>query len=87
MLQSSALLRNCSDPGRRAEYRDERVCLSVSVCLSVRDHIFGNYMSDLQHFFSGGVVICNVLPALWMASYLPWRDVTIFRVFQVRYKN
>ena len=32
-------------PGRVAEYYDERVCLSVSlclwVCLSVRDHIFG----------------------------------------------
>jgi len=30
-----------SAPVRGAEYCDERVCLSVSVCLSVRDHIFG----------------------------------------------
>jgi len=28
------------------------VCLSVCVCLSVRDHIFGpNYTSDLHQFF------------------------------------
>jgi len=26
------------------------VCPSVSVCLSVRDHIFGNKRSDLHHF-------------------------------------
>ena len=30
-----------SAPVRGAEYCDERVCLSVSVCLSVRDRIFG----------------------------------------------
>jgi len=29
-----------SAPDRGAEYRDERVCLRVCVCLSVRDHIF-----------------------------------------------
>ena len=29
-----------SAPDRGAEYCDERVCLSLPVCLSVRDHIF-----------------------------------------------
>jgi len=53
----------------------------VCVCLSVRDHIFGTTRPMFTKFFvlvtmavgrssSGGVVICYVLPVLWMTSYL-----------------
>jgi len=57
------------DREAEAEYRDERVCLSV--CLSVRDHIFGTTRPTLAKFlcmlpmavaFSGGVVTHYVLP-------------------------
>jgi len=55
------------------------VCLSV--CLSVRDHIFGTTRPIFTKFLrslpmavarscSGGVVIRYVLPVLWMTSYL-----------------
>jgi len=55
------------------------VCVSLRVCLSVRDYIFGttrpiftNFLCVLPmavaRFFSGGVVICYVLPVLWMTS-------------------
>jgi len=65
--------------GERAEYCDERVCLSLSACLSVRDHIFGTtrpiftnfvYMMAVARSSSGGVVIRYVLPVLWMTSYV-----------------
>jgi len=73
-----------SPPSREAEYCDERVCVCVCfcvcVCLSVRDHL-GNYPSDLHNVlcmlpmavarsYFGGVVMCYVLPVLWMTSYL-----------------
>jgi len=55
------------------------VCVSLRVCLSVRDYIFGttrpiftNFLCVLPmavaRFSSGGVVICYVLPVLWMTS-------------------
>jgi len=54
--------------------------MSVSVCLSVRDHIFRTTRPIFTIFcmlpmavawsFSGGVVICSVLPVLWMTSHL-----------------
>ena len=59
------------------------VCLSVQVCLclclSVRDHIFGTTRPIFTVFLCmlpmavaqsscGGVVICYVLPVLWMTS-------------------
>jgi len=58
-----------SAPDRGAEYCDERVC----VCLSVRDHIFGDTRPIFTNFLcvlpmavarssSGGVVIRYVLP-------------------------
>jgi len=69
---------------RGAEYRDERVCLSVCVCVCVwlstiissELHIQSspNCLTMLPmavaRFSSGGVVICYVLPVLWMTSYL-----------------
>ena len=74
-----------SAPNGEAEYRDERVCLSlcVSVCLPVHGHIFGtthpifarifvrvSLPVDVARFSSGGVVICYVLPVVWTTSYL-----------------
>jgi len=75
-----------SAPDRRAEYCDERVCLSVClcVCLSVREHIFETARPIFTRFFvhvtllpmvvarssSGGIVICYVLLVLWMTPYL-----------------
>ena len=68
-----------------AEYCDERVCKSVcvclSLCLSVRDHvlettrpIFTNFLCMLPmavaRSSSGGVVIKYVFPVLLMTSYL-----------------
>jgi len=66
-------------PSRGTEYCDERVCLSV--CLSVRDHIFGTNVRSSPNILyvlpmavalssSGGVVIRYVFPVLWMTSYL-----------------
>ena len=52
---------------------------SVSVCLSVRQHISGTYAAPnflcMLHMFvapssSGGVAISCVFPVLWMTSYL-----------------
>jgi len=73
----------CSAPGREAEYCDERVCLSVCLCvrLSDCDHIFGTTRPIFAIFLcmlpmavaqssSGSVVIRYVLPVLWMTSYL-----------------
>ena len=53
--------------------------VSVCVCLSVRDHIFGTTRPIFTNFLcvlpmavarscSGGVVIICVLPVLWMTS-------------------
>ena len=78
---SNDYLRNYSAPERRAEYCDERVCLSVCVCLSVSDHIFGSTRPIFTEFFLH--VTCGrgrVLPrrrrvilctsGLFMMSYL-----------------
>ena len=54
------------------------VCECVSVCLSVRDHIFGttrpNFMCMLPmavaRSSSGDVVLWYVLPVLWMTLHL-----------------
>jgi len=57
------------------------VCLSVCVCLSVRDDISGTTRPIFTTFLcmlpmavarssSDGVVIGYVLPVLWMTSYL-----------------
>ena len=57
------------------------VCLSVCVCLSVREHISGTAGPIFTKFlcrspvavarsFSGGVAIRYVLPVLWMTSGL-----------------
>jgi len=40
-----------SAPDSRAEYCNERVCLSVCMCLSVRNHIFGTTRSTVAKFF------------------------------------
>ena len=40
-----------SAPNRGAEYCDERVCLSVCVCLSVHEHISGNTSPIFAKFF------------------------------------
>jgi len=71
----------CSAPNKRTEYCDGRECLSVCVCLSVRDHIFGPTLPIFANFSrmspramartsSGGVVIRYVLPVLWVTSRL-----------------
>ena len=70
-----------SAPDRGAEYCDDRVCLSVCVCLSVREHISGTTRPIFTKFlcmlpmsvarsYSGGVATRYVLPVLWMTSYL-----------------
>ena len=70
-----------SAPDRGAEYCDERICVSVSVYLSLYDHIFGTARPIFTKFLcvlpmavdrssSGSVVICYVFPILWMISYL-----------------
>ena len=76
----SGFKRRCySAPDSGAEYCDERVC--VCVCVSVRDHIFGTTRPIFTKIFlhvtmtvarssSGGVVICCVLPVLWMTLFL-----------------
>jgi len=57
------------------------VCLCMCVCLSVRDLVFGTARpiftkflcvlpTAVARFSSRGVVICYVLPVLWMMSYL-----------------
>ena len=61
-----------SAPDRVAEYCDELVCLSVCVCLSVRDHVFGSTRPIFTSFLcvlpvavarssSDGVVVRYVL--------------------------
>jgi len=69
---------------RQAEYRGDRVCVSVCVCvcLSVRTIISSLldfrsspiscacYLYDRGSVLSGGVVIRYVLPVLWITSYL-----------------
>ena len=67
--------------GRGADYCDQFVCVSVCVCLSVREHICGTAGPIFSKFFlqipvavtrscSGGVAIRYVLPVLWMTSRL-----------------
>ena len=71
---------------RAAEYCDERVCLSVCVCVSVRDHVCGTTRPIFTMYTcitvmrmlpmavarssSGRVETRYVLPVLWMTSYL-----------------
>ena len=57
-------------------YCPERVCLSVCVCLSVRDHIFGTTRQIFTNFLCllpmdvarSSLVIRYVFPVLWMMS-------------------
>jgi len=62
-----------STPDREAEYCDERVCLSVcvsvSVCLcrSVRDHIFGTAPPIFSNFFVHITYDCDSV-RLWRRS-------------------
>ena len=65
----------CSVPNKGAEYGDERVCLSLCVCVCPRTCLPNN-TPDLQNFCACylrsscvGVVICYALPVLWMTSY------------------
>ena len=66
-----------------AQIGERSIVMSVSVCLSVRvsvrDHIFGTTRPIFIKFVvpiavarssSGGVLICYVVPVLWMTSYL-----------------
>jgi len=66
--------------GKRSIVMSVSVCLSVCVIVCLRSYL-RNYTSDLRHFLcmlpmavaqssSGSVVICYVLPVLWMTSYL-----------------
>jgi len=62
--------------GERSIVMSVSVCLSL--CLSFRDHIFGSTRPIVTEFFCaflpmvvarslcGGVVMCYVLPVLWM---------------------
>jgi len=70
-----------SAPEWGTEYCDERVCVSLSLCLSVHDHIFRTARPIFTSFLcmlpmavtrasAGGVVIGYVLPVLWMTLYL-----------------
>ena len=52
-------------PEMESEYCDERVCLSVCVCLSVHDHIFGTARPIFTEIF--------VLVTYGCASVLLWR--------------
>ena len=66
-------------PGKGAVYCDQFVCVYVSVCLSVCEHISGTAGPIFTKFLcrsplavarssSGGVAIRYVLPVLWMTS-------------------
>jgi len=59
---------NYSAPDRGAEYCDKRVCLCVSVCLSVRDHIFGTTYPIFTKFFAH-VTYGRGSGLLWLRSY------------------
>jgi len=59
-----------SAPDREAEYCDERVCLSVCVYLSVRDHIFGTIRPIVTNIFVH-VTYGRVSVLLW------WRNDTL----------
>ena len=70
-------------PGRGAEYRDQPVCLSVCVCVSVcpqaylmeplersaRNYVCGSPVA-VARSSSGDVALCYVLAVLWMTSRL-----------------
>jgi len=80
MSMNALLLR----PDRGTEYCDQficgSVCMSVSVCVSVREHISGTALLVFTKFLcrspvavarsSGGVAIRYVRPVLWMTSRL-----------------
>jgi len=68
-------------PGRGVEYCDQPVCVSLSVCVSVCEHISGTTGPIFTKFVcrspvavgrssSGSVAIQYVLPVLWMTSRL-----------------
>ena len=75
-----------SAPARGTEYCYDRVCLSVCLCVCLCACLSAIISSELhvrcsRNFLcllpmavgrssSGGVVICYVLPVLWMTSYL-----------------
>ena len=79
--RATAGINHCA-PDRKAEYRGERVCVSLCARVFVCPRsCLRNYASDLRQFLcmlpttvarssSGGVVIRYVLPVLWMTSYL-----------------
>jgi len=62
---------NDSATDTEAEYCDERVCLSVSVCVSVRDHIFGTTRPIFTYFKR---VTCG------RGSVLLWRRSDMLRI-------
>ena len=68
-------------PSTGAAYCNQFVCLYVSVCVSVREHISGTAGPIFTNFFSaepvavdwsssGGIAIRYVLPVLWIMSCL-----------------
>ena len=65
-----------SVPDMGAEHCDERVCPSVCVCVSVRDHI---YTFDLRHIlvhvtyillWRRSDTLCIILPVVWLTLYM-----------------
>jgi len=69
----------CSAPDRGAEYCDERVCVSLFVCVCLSTIISSELQVRSLPIFvhmavawssSGGLVIRYVLSVLWMTSYL-----------------
>ena len=66
-----------SAPDREAEYCDERVCLSVCVCLSAiisselhlrsSPNFLCMLLMAVARSFSGGVLIRYVFPVLWIS--------------------
>jgi len=79
-IKYKVLLFHYSATDREAEYCDERVCLSVSVCLSTiissKLHVRSSpkfvcmLPVAVAWSSSGAVVICYVFLVLWMTSYL-----------------
>jgi len=61
---------------RAAEYCDERVCVSVCVCLSVRDHIFGTtrpiFTKNFVHVSGdiGSVILCRCCDTLYNFCFM-----------------
>ena len=77
---AQVLWTNCSAPDRRAEYCDERVCLSVGVYVCPRLYL-RNYTSDLHQIFSACYLwpwLGPPLAAWWYAVYFRfygWRHI------------